>query len=399
MELRRLVMVLGIMVVIWPVFYGEAKTVDELRVELDEKRKQLKKAQDTITEFQSNVREKQREARTLKDQIEIIEDSVKEISLTIDQTLKEIEETDAEIVAIEADIEIKEQEIMHQKDLLAEHMRAIYQLDQQSNIAVFLKYESFSEALQESATLAELQERGQKTLDSIQKLHQDLMTKRRELEDFKLALKTLHERQEQQQTRLQEQRASKERILKLTNAQETQFQQLLASAQQAHRTAEEAIKELDANIREELRRQGFGNLPSVGTLDWPIEQPFGISCGFHCPGYPYEYLIGKHSGIDIPTYVGTPIRAPADGYVARTHDAGGPGYNYILLLHGDNISTVYGHVSGFSTQEGKLITRGTVMGYTGGAPGTRGAGLSSGPHLHFEVRQQNVPIDPLRFLP
>jgi murein DD-endopeptidase MepM/ murein hydrolase activator NlpD len=155
---------------------------------------------------------------------------------------------------------------------------------------------------------------------------------------------------------------------------------------------------LDGKIREQLRQQGLGNLGSVGILDWPIEPIYGISCGFHCGGYPYAYLIGPHSGTDIPTSVGTPIHAPADGYVGRTHDSGGSGYSYILLVHGDNISTVYGHVSGFAVSEGKFVKRGDVIGYTGGAAGAHGSGLSSGPHLHFEVRKNNVAVDALNYL-
>jgi len=102
--------------------------------------------------------------------------------------------------------------------------------------------------------------------------------------------------------------------------------------------------------------------------------------------------------MDIPVSVGTPVRAPAEGYVARVRDAKGPGYSYILLIHGDNVSTVFGHLSGFAVNEGDIVTRGSVIGYSGGAPGMNGAGLSSGPHLHFEVRENNRAVNPRRYL-
>ncbi len=375
-----------------------AKTIEELRSELEAKRKALQTTEDKINNFKQEIQEKKKEARTLADQISLIDDNIIEIELRIDQTLAEIEKTDVEIEAVQADIVAREEEIAHQKDVLAEHIRSLYYLDQQSAVTVFLKYGTFSEAINESATVQELQNRGQETLVTIQKLHQELLTKRRELEDFKQTLAALQKRQEGQQVTLTTQRDAKQRILTLTNQQETQYQDLLKQAQQAHKESQAAIAALDASIREELRKQGIGNLPSVGTLRWPIEAIFGVSCEFHCAGYPYESLIGPHSGIDIPANVGTPINAAADGYVARTHDAGNPGYSYILVIHGDNISTVYGHVSGFAVNEGQLITRGTTVGYTGGAPGTRGAGLSSGPHLHFEVRQNNMAVNPRQFL-
>ena len=354
-----------------------AATVDELRDDLRTKKDALKGVEAKINKFKGNIQLKKREARSLKDQIAIIEDGIQELSLGIAQTTAEIGTTNAEINTVIGDIETKEADIAHQKELLAEYLRSLYTLNQQSNIAVFLKYATFSEALTEATTYEELQARGQQALVEIKRLRKELMQKKSDLEDFKQRLVALQTRQEQQQATLVVSQESKKRVLDLTKSQESEYQRLLKEARQDHQNAESDIKRLDGKIREELRKQGIGKLPSVGTFDWPIEPIFGVSCEFHCPGYPYEYLIGPHSAIDIPTNVGTPIKAPADGYVARVHNAAGPGYSYILVLHGDNISTVYGHLSGFAVTEGQMITRGTVIGYTGGAPGTPGAGLSS----------------------
>ncbi|MEX1112014.1 MAG: peptidoglycan DD-metalloendopeptidase family protein [Candidatus Andersenbacteria bacterium] len=377
---------------------SHAQSVDELRAELNDKRKSLKATEEKIEQFKNTVQEKKKEARTLGDQIVLIDDNIEEIVLTIDRTVAEIEETDAEIHTVEEEIRLKEEEITQQKRLLGDYIRSIHTHDQQSSVTVFLKYDTFSEAMNENSTLTELQQRGQQALVLIQSLHTELMTKQRELEDFRQSLDALRRRQQQQQETLANQRDSKQRILELTQEQESQYQDLLQEAQQQHQAAQAAISSLDAKIREELKRQGFGNLPSVGTFDWPIEPIFGVSCEFKCSGYPYAYLIGPHSAIDIPSYVGTPIKAPAEGYVARTFDSGGPGYSYIMLIHGDNLSTVYGHVSGFAVNEGQVVTRGTVIGYTGGASGARGSGLSTGPHLHFEVRKNNIPINPRSYL-
>lgn len=375
-----------------------AATVDELREELKVKREALQGAEERIKKFREDIQIKKQEAQTLEGQIGILDSNITELELEINRTEAEIEEVTTEIETIKEEILQKEEEIRHQKQVLSEYIRALHAHDQQSTVTIFLKYQTFAEAMSEAATISELQNRGQETLVLILQLRDELDGKRRDLEDFKQTLEALKARQENQHITLETQRGSKQRILDLTNSQEQQYQQLLREAQTAHQNAESQIRALDQAIREELRRQGVRSLPSVGVFDWPIDAIFGVSCEFHCSGYPYEYLIGKHSGTDIPTYVGTPIRAPADGYLARYHDAGGPGYSYILMLHGDNISTVYGHVSGFAAAEGEMVTRGTVIGYTGGAPGTRGAGLSSGPHLHFEVRENNIPINPRNYL-
>jgi murein DD-endopeptidase MepM/ murein hydrolase activator NlpD len=376
-----------------------SKTVEELRAELQAKKNNLKAVEQRIEEFRQNIQLKKKEAKTLGEQIEIIEGNIGELEISLERTVAELDTTVTEVETVSVEITEKEQEIAAQKDLLAEYIRALHALDQQSTVTVFLKYNTFSEVLSEAATFTELQNRAQDTLNSIQSLHRELTEKRRDLEDFKSTLLALQRRQKQQQQTLAVQRDSKERILELTQAQEQQFKSLLAASQQTHQQAEAEIRRIDAALREELEKQSGGKLPSVGTMSWPVEPIFGVSCEFHCAGYPYAYLIGPHAGIDIPTYVGTPIRAPADGYIGRLHDSRGPGYSYILMIHGDDISTVFGHASGFGdVAEGQRVSRGTVIGYTGGAPGMRGAGLSSGPHLHFEVRKNNATINPRGFL-
>lgn len=377
---------------------AHALSIDELRNQLSAKKAHLQETQNKIKKFQEEVQQKRQEARTLKDQIDLLEDNIHQTELTIEQTNAEIDTTKSEIEGVQADIAQKEQEIEQQKQILAEYLRSLHELDQQSTITIFLKYHTLSEALNEAATIQELQDRAHNALVTIEKLRDELMTKQRELQDYAQTLEALKNRQEDQQKTLLSQKNSKQKILEVTNSQEAQFNSLLKQAQASQQQAAQEISRLNDSIREELRKQGVGNLPSVGTMSWPIEPIFGISCGFHCAGYPYAYLIGPHSGADIPTYVGTPIKAPADGYVAQTHDANGPGYSYILILHGDDVSTVYGHVSGFAVKQGQMVSRGTVIGYTGGAAGSRGAGLSTGPHLHFEVRVKNTPVDPMNYL-
>lgn len=396
--LRVLMILVVLLGAAWPGPEGLAKTIEELREELQDKRSALKDAEAKIKKFKTEIQLKKQAARTLQDQIVILDDSIEEVELTIIRTYAEIEKIGVEIEAVSEEISQREAEIKIQKARLADYVREMHSLDQQSTVTVFLKYATFADAVQEANTFGEIQKRGQETLVTILNLRQELMTKQRELEDFKQTLEALRQRQELERSTLTAQQQSKARILDLTNQQETEYQRLLKEAQATHEKSQADISRVDDLIREELKKQGIGSLPSVGTMDWPISPAFGVSCEFHCAGYPYTHLIGPHSGIDIPAYVGTPIKAPADGYVARAHEAGGSGYSYIMLIHGDKVTTVYGHVSGFAVNEGQLVTRGTTIGYTGGAPGMRGAGLSTGPHLHFEVRANGATVNPRNYL-
>ncbi len=377
---------------------SHAASLDDLRTSMEQKKAVLKDTEEKILEFQKQVQEKRRTAQTLKGQIDLISDNIEELTLALKKTTAQIDATAAEVAQVEEDITQKEKEIEREKILLGQYIRQLQELDMQSTVSIFLKYATLSDAITESTTVEQLQGRAHTTIVSIQKIKEDLVARKQDLTDFKQTLTELKNRQESQKRTLDAQQNSKEQILTQTKAQEAQYQSQLEQAKRDAQAADAAISALDGQIREQLRAKGIGSLPTIGVLDWPIEPIFGISCGFHCSGYPYAYLIGPHTGTDIPTSVGTPIKAPTDGYVARTHDSGGRGYSYIMLIHGDNISTVYGHVSGFAVPEGKFVTRGTVIGYTGGVPGSHGAGLSSGPHLHFEVRKNNMPVDAQRYL-
>lgn len=131
---------------------------------------------------------------------------------------------------------------------------------------------------------------------------------------------------------------------------------------------------------------------------WPVEPNKGISATFHDTDYKKRFGM-QHNAIDIPAPQGSNIVAPADGYVYKTVD-NGLGYSYIIILHRNNLRTVYGHVSGFEVAPGQMVTAGQVIGRVGGTPGTRGAGkMTTGAHLHFEVLVNEVYKNPINYLP
>ncbi len=150
-------------------------------------------------------------------------------------------------------------------------------------------------------------------------------------------------------------------------------------------------KESDA-ISALLRRRQRSQVkaPSgAGVLTAPV--PGVITSGFGPRPHPIFGTVRMHNGVDYSGSAGTPVRAAADATVAVASDRGGYG-NTVILDHGNALATLYAHLSRAAVTEGASVRRGAVIGYVGSS------GLSTGPHLHFEVRAAGNPVDPRRYL-
>src|ERR1700751_434601 len=122
---------------------------------------------------------------------------------------------------------------------------------------------------------------------------------------------------------------------------------------------------------------------------WPVEGQVTGSFGERID--PFNGEGAFHSGVDIGSSYGAQIIAPADGVVTVTDVMGGYG-KAIIIDHGNGISTRYGHLSGFAVTAGQHVHRGDVIGYVGES------GRSTGPHLHYEVRINDIPVNPYKYL-
>ena len=122
---------------------------------------------------------------------------------------------------------------------------------------------------------------------------------------------------------------------------------------------------------------------------WPVEGQVTASFGERID--PFNGEGAFHSGVDIGSTYGAPVIAPADGVVTFSDQLGGYG-RAIKIDHGHGISTRYGHLSGFAVTAGQAVHRGDVIGFIGTS------GRSTGPHLHYEVRINDTPVNPYKYL-
>lgn len=144
---------------------------------------------------------------------------------------------------------------------------------------------------------------------------------------------------------------------------------------------------------------GFGDLKNATTADWlrlaaaPNVWPVAgsLTGSFGERNDPFNGEGAFHMGVDINADFGAPVLAPADGVVTFADFQGGYG-RLVELQHGHDYSTRFGHLSSIVVMRGQSVRRGDVMGYVGAS------GRSTGPHLHYEVRIRNVPVNPYKYL-
>ncbi|HEY3929598.1 MAG TPA: M23 family metallopeptidase [Candidatus Koribacter sp.] len=125
--------------------------------------------------------------------------------------------------------------------------------------------------------------------------------------------------------------------------------------------------------------------PQFWPVMGPITGPFGERTD------PFNGEGAFHAGVDISSTYGQPVLAPADGDVTYADFYNGYG-RLIEIDHGHGVTTRYGHLSGFTVIEGQHVQRGQVIGYVGMT------GRSTGPHLHYEVRINDTPVNPTKYL-
>jgi septal ring factor EnvC (AmiA/AmiB activator) len=129
----------------------------------------------------------------------------------------------------------------------------------------------------------------------------------------------------------------------------------------------------------------WASTPSV----WPVRG--WLTSGFGDRLSPFTGGVMMHNGIDIATRMDTPVMAPATGIVSYAGYHNGLG-KMVRINHGYGIQTVYGHLSKVNTQAGRRVKRGDVIAYVGST------GLSTGPHLHYEVVVNSIPVNPIKYI-
>ncbi len=277
---------------------------------------------------------------------------------------------------------------------LEDRLVELYESNEVSELEILLQAQSFSDLLEQLDYFRAIGEQDKAIADTIKRLQGEMRAAKQQTAatkaDVAEATAILAEKTE-------EQRAARDALLArqaaLAAARDSKQGLLADVRQQRHGQEEdlEAMQAASAEIAAQLAASagaseggggGGGGAPSASGFIWPVSGP--VTSG-------YGWRWGRmHEGIDIGAPCGTPIRAAASGTIVYAGWMDGYG-NIVIIDHGGGIGTAYGHQSAIYVGGGS-VSQGQTIGAVGST------GHSTGCHLHFEVRVNGTPVDPLGYL-
>lgn len=367
----------------------------QLRDVVTEKKQKLSELNQKIDEYKKKIRDKQHEVISYTNQIALIENRVARATLDIEAKNLEIEQVGAEIQVLEEEIRNRENDIVRGRTVLAELLREIRRSDRQSDLDIIVSNKTFSQFFVQAKQLEDMRSQLQKTLEIVRAVKVEREAERADREGKITMLQRLKNEIEEKKEKLHDEQGTKTYLLAQAEKSETKFQSLLRDLRQESQLIDAELGDLEERITDRLKSLDL-TLGAGAVLSWPlVGSPF-ITTQFNDPEYPFRYLF-EHSGLDLRAAVGTPIGAAAPGIVAVARRGKLYG-NYVIIIHGNKLATVYAHLSQILVEPDQVVKRGETIGFSGGRSGDPGAGLSSGPHLHFEVRAHGIPVDPLGYV-
>jgi len=357
---------------------------------------ELKRKQDA---YKAAIREKQGEKADLENQLAIFDNrlaaikaNVEDVKLNIEKTLLEIKRTDIEII-------FKEQAIAKEKDRIGVALGLLYKEGNKTDLEILFSNDSLTDYLNQLEYLKDINSGIKDSLVRLKIARERLDQDKKDLELKKLSLMTLEDELVKKQDDLTAEMESRQIVLDQTMQSESEYQRLLEQAKREQQLAAADVVYLEQSIRARLAKSKKLDALDAGTgsLIWPVPSNT-ITAYFHDPEYPYRHLF-EHPAVDIRASQGTQIKASASGYVGRVKFDGSKNYAYVMIVHGDGLATVYGHVSKVYVSEDQYVNQGDIIALSGGGPGMTGSGpLTTGSHLHFEVRLNGIPVNPLDYL-
>lgn len=367
--------------------------LNSLNTTISQKQAQLEELTKKIQSYQQQIDLNERASASLKDELATLDNRITKGQLDIDATNLQISTANDEVHALDLQIQQANADLANQKTMLAAVLRQMQQTDDVNAVELIFGNASFSELFNALSHLESVNSDLGSILEQTKATEAQVESKRSDKQAKLDNLNALSAQLATQQSQLEDQSGAKETLLSATQQSESNYQALVNQLRQESDSIGQQVAAMQNQVQGKL--DSHGSTDNTSLLSWPLSH-YVITTLFHDPTYPFRYLF-QHPGVDLATPVGSSVMSAASGYVAFAKVGVDYG-NYVMIIHGNGIATLYAHLSKVEVTADQYVTRGEEIGKSGGMPGMQGAGLSTGPHLHFEVRLNGIPVDPLGYL-
>lgn len=360
---------------------------------------QRQNAQQQIKDIKADinsVKNKLTELKNSKSNLQSYISSLDAQSSQLDAQLKEldasIEEKNAEIDQTQQELEEAQDTVDTQYEAMKKRIQYMYENGDYSYVTMLLEASSMTELLNRAEFATQMVDYDRKMLISFQEARQ-------KVEDTKTQLEEEEKELEDMQNEVNEQKDALDLLIDAKTSEISQYQQKIANAEAeaddyADQLAEQEalLEKIENQIAAEAAKKAAelekaGTVVSSSGFIWPCPSSHRITSTFGPRSQPTAGASTYHKGIDIGASSGSAIVAAADGVVTTATYSSSAG-NYVVISHGNGLSTVYMHCSSLSVSAGQKVSQGQTIAAVGST------GYSTGPHLHFGVISNGSYVNP-----
>ena len=341
---------------------------------------QLKNTQDKISSTKSQIKQNEKEQKSVLGEINSLENSINTTENEIEDTQKKIATVESNIQSTEEIIEVKQEEYDKNYELRKERMVAYYKVGSVSLEESVHKIQDEPDRMYMEKAVEKVVAYDTELINELERQRIALEEKKAELDEEKKELASLKEDLE---VKLASLNTTMEKRTQYLSVLETNHAELEKSVDKMNAEADKLTKEIAAAASKNTKYTG-------GKMVWPLPGAYTITSPFGNRLHPVLKVYKLHTGVDIAGYNvnGKPVVAAAAGtvIVAQYNSAYG---NYVVIDHGGGITTLYAHSSKLLVKKGDVVKAGQEIMKVGTT------GYSTGPHLHFEVRENGTYVDPI----
>lgn len=356
--------------------------------ELEDTQKKLSDTKESIENKKEEITKKDEEQNKVMNELQALDDKVIAAEKKVEDLKIKIKVKETEIEDISKKLEKAEMNKDEQLEATKERMVQMYKNQNVGYIQVIFSSDNFWDALSRANYINKISERDNSLLEGYQTDIDNIVAFKLDIERKAKDLQLIEADVAEQTKEVEKRKAEKQALIDKIAQEKTVLE---GEVTELEKIETDLQKEITTIIQEAMTSSGLQGDFVGGYFRWPLNGYYALSSDYEGRINPVTGKEEHHQGLDIPAPFGTDVHAAADGVVIKSGWVNGYG-NTIMISHGGDLVTLYGHNSSLVAKEGQTVKQGDVIAKVGST------GMSTGNHCHFEVRLNGSHTDPHPFL-